>query len=72
MCRDGAGAVAIWAPPLVPDETNPTLAEEVTAVVAGGSAGRTGGPRCSSGAAMVREAAAGPPRERIHCGRSRR
>ncbi len=30
-CRDGAGAIAVWAPPLVEGETNPTLAEEVSA-----------------------------------------
>jgi DNA helicase-2/ATP-dependent DNA helicase PcrA len=31
VCRDSLGAVAVWAAPLVEGETNPTLAEEVTA-----------------------------------------
>jgi DNA helicase-2/ATP-dependent DNA helicase PcrA len=31
VCRQGAGAVEVWVPPVAPDETNPTLAEEVSA-----------------------------------------
>ncbi len=30
VCRGGAGEVAMWAAPLAPDETNPTLADEIT------------------------------------------
>src|SRR5690606_24535571 len=32
VCREGAGEVAAWAPPLQPEETNPTLAQEITAL----------------------------------------
>jgi DNA helicase-2/ATP-dependent DNA helicase PcrA len=31
VCRQGAGSIEIWVPPVAPDETNPTLAEEVSA-----------------------------------------
>jgi DNA helicase-2/ATP-dependent DNA helicase PcrA len=31
VCREGAGEVAVWAAPPEPDETNPTLAQEITA-----------------------------------------
>jgi len=30
-CRDGAGEVLVWVPPVAPDETNPTLEQEVSA-----------------------------------------
>jgi DNA helicase-2/ATP-dependent DNA helicase PcrA len=32
VCRDGAGEVVEWVAPIAPDETNPTLAEQVSAV----------------------------------------
>lgn len=32
VCQEGAGEVTVWAPPLQPEETNPTLAQEITAL----------------------------------------
>jgi len=32
VCREGSGEVMLWAPPLALDETNPTLAQEITAL----------------------------------------
>jgi ATP-dependent DNA helicase UvrD/PcrA len=58
VCRDGAGAIAVWAPPLAEDETNPTLAEEISAIwPLDPLAERRAAVH--EGAAMVREAVAG-------------
>ncbi|HEY7223535.1 MAG TPA: UvrD-helicase domain-containing protein [Micromonosporaceae bacterium] len=59
VCRRGAGAVRLWAAPLAPDESNPTLAEEVSA---GWPEDPIGARRAAveSGVAMVREAMADP------------
>ncbi len=60
VCREGAGAIAVWAPPLVVDETNPTLAEEVSAVWPLDPLAQRRAA-VHEGAAMVRQAAAGHP-----------
>jgi DNA helicase-2/ATP-dependent DNA helicase PcrA len=55
VCREGAGEVAVWALPLTPDETNPTLAEEVSTMWPEDPiADRR--PAVEAGAAMVRAA----------------
>ncbi len=58
VCRDGAGTVAIWAPPLGPDETNPTLAVEIAAIWPLDPLAERRNA-VLEGAAMVRETAAG-------------
>jgi DNA helicase II / ATP-dependent DNA helicase PcrA len=58
VCRDGAGSVAIWAPPLTQDETNPTLAEEISAIWPLDPLAQRRAA-VLEGAAMVREATAG-------------
>ena len=59
-CRDGAGAIAVWAPPLVADETNPTLAEEISAVWPLDPLAQRRAA-VLEGAALVRDAVSRPP-----------
>jgi ATP-dependent DNA helicase UvrD/PcrA len=61
ICQAGAGAVGPWAPPLVEGETNPTLAEEVTAEWPLDPLAERRAA-VAEGAAMVRRALAAPVR----------
>jgi DNA helicase II / ATP-dependent DNA helicase PcrA len=62
-CRDGAGAIDAWAPPLEDDESNPTLAQEVAQLWPLDPLGERR-PAVTEGAALVRAARAGSVGER--------
>jgi DNA helicase-2/ATP-dependent DNA helicase PcrA len=59
-CREGAGEVLVWVPPVTPDEVNPTLAQEVSAQWPDDPIGDRRAA-VEEGAALVRAAMAEPP-----------
>jgi DNA helicase-2/ATP-dependent DNA helicase PcrA len=59
-CREGAGEVLVWVPPVTPDEANPTLAQEVSASWPQDPIGDRRAA-VEAGAALVRAAMAQPP-----------